>query len=144
MSHFGVILSRFDAKFLRPDECGLGSDRESRDNCWYLGCIFYQECQQRSCEQEGLITGDGKEKIFDEVMFEVRILQMTNTSGATWKNISVHTWMNIDQDHNFVNATTFEIRCDGDGIQCEIYNDRGGEAAAAQGSWRCTEPVRPE
>ena len=25
-------------------------------------------------------------------------------SGATWKNISVHTWMNIDQDHNFVNT----------------------------------------
>ena len=67
---------------------------------------------------------------------------MTNSSGAAWKNINVHTWMNIDQDNNFVNVTTFEIRCDEDGIHCEIYNDRGGEAAAAQGPWRCT--VRPE
>ena len=40
------------------------------------------------------------------------------------------------QDHNFVNATTAEIP-----IHFYIYNDRGGEAAAAQGVWRC---VRPE
>ena len=35
-----------------------------------------------------MITGDGKEKIFDEVMFEVRILQIVNTSDDTWMNIS--------------------------------------------------------
>ena len=31
---------------------------------------------------------DGKEKIFDEAMFEVRILQIVNTSDDTWMNIS--------------------------------------------------------
>ena len=30
--------------------------------------------------------------------------EMTNYSCATWMNINVHTWMNIDQDHNFVNT----------------------------------------
>eukprot|EP01045_Picozoa_sp_COSAG04_P009297 COSAG04_NODE_534_length_12949_cov_5.651673_8_plen_134_part_00 len=131
----GFLSSRFD-----PNSCDQMN--VVSDLSWYLGCILGQECQQQSCEQEGATTGDGKEEIFDEAMLEVRILQMTNSSGATWKNISVHTWMNIDQAHNFVNATTFEIPSDEDGIQCEIYKSRGGEAAAGQGSWRCT--VRPE
>ena len=35
-----------------------------------------------------MITGDGKKKIFDEAMFEVRILQIVNTYDDTWMNIS--------------------------------------------------------
>ena len=60
---------------------------------------------------------------------------------SCWHNIWVAFFQDCQQSscgqaHNFVNATTAEIP-----IHFYIYNDRGGEAAAAQGVWRC---VRPE
>ena len=50
---------------------------------------FFQECQQQSCEQAGVITGDGKEEILDEAMCEVRILPPVSPSDDTW---IVHTF----------------------------------------------------
>ena len=73
-----------------------GRRGKTHDCCWHLGCILprarlsqpQREVREWLCEQEGVITGDGKEKIFDEAMFEVRILQIVNTSDDTWMNIS--------------------------------------------------------
>ena len=45
---------------------------------------FFQEGQQQSCEQVGLITGDGKAKIFGEAVCEVRILPPVSPFDDTW------------------------------------------------------------